>query len=240
MIHTPQDTVLDILSRSSGAASVQELQSIICDLAAPLGYDRVLFFALTAQSDPVVDRIYWVEGDWFEDGSAVDTETYLQRCPINRHILTARGPFFWVKKAGQEYRVVRKPIGPGIKGFQVPIYGPVGLEGAASFGGIRIDSSRQTLLLLEIVATAAFRRCRYLLEGDEGFLPPMLSTREREVLGWVAAGRKHSEIAKTLGISERTVENHLRNIRQRVGAKTTAQALQAAIRLGELKLPEIE
>ena len=61
-----------------------------------------------------------------------------------------------------------------------------------------------------------------------------LSDREREVLGLIAAGRRQAEIATSLGISGRTVENHLRNIRQRIGVKTTAQAVQAAIRLGEL------
>ena len=36
-----------------------------------------------------------------------------------------------------------------------------------------------------------------------------------------------------LGLSERTVENHLRRIRQRLGAATTAQAIGVAIRLGD-------
>jgi LuxR family transcriptional regulator (chaperone HchA-associated) len=234
------DRVLNSLLQLSGADSIEDVQAIVCRLAAPLGYDRVLFFATTTQSDPLVDRTYWVEGDWFGDGSLVDAETYLQRCPIARHILTAQGPFFWIKTAGQGYRVVRKPTGSGIKGFQVPVYGPIGLEGAASFGGVRIDTAPGTLLMLELLAVTAFRRCRHLLEGAAHALPRTLSKREREVLGWVASGRKHSEIAATLGISERTVENHLRNIRQRLGVKTTSQAVQAAIRLGELTLPQDE
>lgn len=234
----PEDRVLDSLLQLSGAESLDAVQTIVCRLAAPLGYDRVLVFATTAQSDPIVDRIYWVEGDWFGDGSAVDAETYQRRCPVAQHILTARGPFFWIKTEDHSYRVVRKPTGTGIKGFQVPIYGPIGLEGAASFGGLRIDSAPRTLILLELVAAAAFRRCRLLLEGAAHALPRTLSAREREVLGWVASGRKHGEIAETLGISERTVENHLRNIRQRIGVKTTSQAVQTAIRLGELTLPK--
>lgn len=238
MMRAPGDRVLESLLQLGNADSLDNVQAIVCRLVAPLGYDRALFFATTAQSDPIVDRIYWVEGDWFGDGSSVDAETYQRRCPIAQHILTARGPFFWIKTADHGYRVVPKPTGSGIKGFQVPVYGPIGLEGAASFGGTRIDSATRTQLLLELVAAVAFRRCRHLLDGDAQALPRTLSVREREVLGWVAAGRKHAEIAQTLGISERTVENHLRNVRHRIGVKTTSQAVQAAIRLGELILPQ--
>lgn len=237
-MRAPGDRVLSDLLLLSGADRLEDVQATVCRLAAPLGYDRVLVFATSTRSDPIVDRIYWAEGDWFGDGSPVDAETYQRRCPIARHILTTRGPFFWVKTEGRDYRVVRRPTGPGIKGFQVPVYGPIGLEGAASFGGTRIEHTPATMLFLELLAVTAFRRCQHLLEGAAAGLPRSLSTREREVLGWVAAGRKHSQIAATLGISERTVENHLRNIRQRLGVKTTSQAVQAAIRLGELSLPD--
>lgn len=62
-----------------------------------------------------------------------------------------------------------------------------------------------------------------------------LSEREREVLAWTAAGRRQGDIAATLGLSERTVENHLRRVRQRLGVTTTAQAIKVAIRNGDIE-----
>ena len=56
-----------------------------------------------------------------------------------------------------------------------------------------------------------------------------LSTREREVLAWVAAGRRQADIAATLGLSGRTVENHLRSARRHLGVA------KIAIRKGEIK-----
>ncbi|MGH2897024.1 MAG: response regulator transcription factor, partial [Solirubrobacteraceae bacterium] len=41
---------------------------------------------------------------------------------------------------------------------------------------------------------------------------PALTNREREVADLVAAGDTNRQLARTLGISEKTVEVHLRNI----------------------------
>lgn len=241
MIRSSGDTVFDTLLRVSQAESLPQLQDIVCRVCVPLGYDRVLLFAVTAQEDVVVDRIFWIEGDWFGDGSPVDADTYLARCPVTRHILNVREPFFWTKTERQGYQVLRKPAGNGVSGFQVPVYGPIGLEGVASFGGIRPDATARAQLFLTLLGATAFRKSRILLEGtDISAATGRLSEREREVLGLTAAGRRQAEIATALGISERTVENHLRNIRQRIGVKTTAQAVQAAIRLGELTLSDDE
>jgi DNA-binding CsgD family transcriptional regulator len=60
---------------------------------------------------------------------------------------------------------------------------------------------------------------------------PTLSTREREVLQWVAAGKSQQDIGDILSISPRTVEVHLRSAREKLGALTTAQAVGRAIGL---------
>lgn len=61
---------------------------------------------------------------------------------------------------------------------------------------------------------------------------PALSTREQEILQWVAAGKSQQDIGDILGISHRTVEVHLRSAREKLGALTTPQAVGRAIRLG--------
>lgn len=215
------------------------VQTIVRAFAAPLGYDRfVLFSAATAALDDLVERIYWVEGDWFGDGEAVDAVTYVRRCPVTRHIVEARQPFFWTKTkgaAGELYRIASRPIGPGVHGVQVPIFGPLGLEGAMSLGGERIDASSPVRLVLPIVASAAFNAARRLLEPEDGIATSRLSAREREILAWIAAGRRQIEVAATLRLSERTVENHLRRIRRRLKVATTAQAVSVAIRNGDIE-----
>ena len=219
-----------------GAESLAAIEAEVRAFAEPLGYDRFVLFSASATHDKVVERIYWVEGDWFGDGENVDAETYVRRCPVTRHILEAREPFFWTKtigKAGELYKIVRLPRGQGVHGLQIPVFGPSGLEGAMSLGGERIDASRQARLALGLIATTAFFSARRLLEATVEAVGP-LSDREREVLAWTSAGRRQVEIAATLGLSERTIENHLRRIRKRLGVATTAQAIRVAIRNGDI------
>lgn len=235
MRSAPLDRALPTALRIERSPSLPEIQTAIRDFAAPLGYDRFVLFSASARHSAILDRVYWVEGDWFDSGAQVDAETYLRQCPVTRHILQTRAPFFWTKRqsgGAETYNVTRQPRGPGLHGLQVPIYGPLGLEGAASMGGARIDASDAARLALQVIATAGFAAARRLIERPAP--AAALTAREREVLGWTAAGRRQTDIAAGLGLSERTVENHLRRIRQKLGVATTAQAVGLALLSGQI------
>lgn len=60
--------------------------------------------------------------------------------------------------------------------------------------------------------------------------PRELSPRQREILALVAAGRTSKEIAGVLGISESTVNWHLSNVFDRLGASSRAEAVALAMR----------
>jgi DNA-binding CsgD family transcriptional regulator len=51
-----------------------------------------------------------------------------------------------------------------------------------------------------------------------------LTPREREVLHWVAEGKRDSEIALILDVSARTVEQHVRVCLRKLGVETRAAA----------------
>ena len=57
-----------------------------------------------------------------------------------------------------------------------------------------------------------------------------LTARERDCLAYVADGLRTTEVAYRIGISEGTVELHLRKARKRLGATTRDQAVAIAIR----------
>lgn len=208
--------------------TLDQIASVFRGFAAPFGYDRFVLFSVSPARDEAIEQLYWLEGDWFGDGEAVDAETYLRRCPVTRHVFESTAPFFWTKTghgASERYKVVARPHGPGVHGLQIPVFGSAGLEGAVSLGGEQIDASRGARLMLTVVGEAAMRAARRFIAAPVDALSGRLSERERQVLRWLAAGRRQMDIAKTLGLSERTIENHLRRIRTRLGAKTTAEAV---------------
>ena len=67
-----------------------------------------------------------------------------------------------------------------------------------------------------------------VMQGHGG---PALSAREVEVLRQLVHGTRNSEIAATLGISERTVKAHLGSIYQKLGVTSRAAAVVAAVQL---------
>jgi DNA-binding NarL/FixJ family response regulator len=69
------------------------------------------------------------------------------------------------------------------------------------------------------------------VSGAEGLAA--LSAREREVAGLVAEGRTNREIAATLYLSEKTVENHMSRIFAKLGVSSrlhVATAVERAVR----------
>jgi len=97
---------------------------------------------------------------------------------------------------------------------------------------VELDSANHILLESEPAWT---RFCEAVLDftgvgtaiekagSDEVFA--RLSPREREVLGLISAGLANAEIAARLGISDKTVRNHVTNLFDKLGVWTRAQAM---------------
>lgn len=62
-----------------------------------------------------------------------------------------------------------------------------------------------------------------------------LTPRERQLLAALAEGDNRISIALQWGVSVGTIQNHVRLIHARLGAKTTEQAIAIAFRNGFLK-----
>ncbi len=62
--------------------------------------------------------------------------------------------------------------------------------------------------------------------------PLPLTAREREVLQWAGLGKTTWEIARIVGISERTVVFHFRNVMRKLKARNRVQAVAQAAALG--------
>lgn len=63
----------------------------------------------------------------------------------------------------------------------------------------------------------------------------LMTNRELEILKWIAEGFSSKQIARSLGISLNTVNNHRKNMLRRTGCKTATELLNIAIRQGYLQ-----
>ena len=99
---------------------------------------------------------------------------------------------------------------------------------------VSLDSPNHLLLESE----PAWRR---FLEEAEAFLPGTSSTspalaaltpRERDLLELIAQGRDNAQVAATLGLSEKTVRNHITHIFAKLEVENRAQAIVLARNAG--------
>lgn len=87
-----------------------------------------------------------------------------------------------------------------------------------------------------IILLEAETRPRTASAADEPAGSGELTPREQQVLRMVAMGKTGQEIAEALVLSPETVSTHVRNIREKLGARSRAHALAIALRRGEIQL----
>lgn len=67
-------------------------------------------------------------------------------------------------------------------------------------------------------------------------MTPILTKREKEVFNLLINNNSTKEIALFLGISEKTVRNHISNVMQKLGVKGRAAAVIELLKLKEIRI----
>ncbi|GAA6158355.1 MULTISPECIES: helix-turn-helix transcriptional regulator [Ruegeria] len=123
------------------------------------------------------------------------------------------------------------------RGLTVPVRGPYGECGLLNVTRNCSDEEwerlkRHVMGDLQLAAVQAHDTVMQSGLLAKALYLPTLSTREKEILQWVAEGKSQQDIGDILSISHRTVEVHVRSGREKLGALTTPQAIGRAIGLG--------
>jgi two-component system invasion response regulator UvrY len=102
---------------------------------------------------------------------------------------------------------------------------------AGAAGAIcRSCPSERVIAAIETVAGGGrLSECTHAHPVDDPAPEAVLSVRERRVAMELARGLQTEEIAELLCISPHTVRTHVRNIKRKLGARTSAQAVALAI-----------
>ena len=76
----------------------------------------------------------------------------------------------------------------------------------------------------------------YNILGDKEMANTILTAREKNVFELLIENKSTKEIAKELGISEKTVRNHISNVMKKLGVNGRAGAVVELLKLKELSL----
>jgi DNA-binding NarL/FixJ family response regulator len=86
--------------------------------------------------------------------------------------------------------------------------------------------------LLDPVVAARLVAALAVAPGEAPAPPDRLTAREREVLALIADGQSNKRIARSLGISEKTVKAHVGHVLAKLGVSDRTQAALHAVRSG--------
>lgn len=82
----------------------------------------------------------------------------------------------------------------------------------------------------------AISMLRAAQDADPGPDGPLLSDRQIEILQSIADGETTKQVARSLGIAQKTVHNHLNSIYRRLDTQSLTHAVLSAVRLGIISL----
>lgn len=227
---------MDLIDLSSVPAAEEARGEFLDQLCDELELDYASYAALSPVSGAVQGYANYPKA-W--------KEFYMRRAfhlidPTLSASARSIAPVDWGRfERDERFRTVFGPardFGLFSQGLTVPVRGPYGDCGLLSVTR-ECSGSEWRALKRKIVGnlqSAAVHFHDSVMQGESlsrMLRAPQLSTREKEILQWVAAGKSQQDIGDILAISHRTVEVHLRSAREKLGALTTAQAVGRAIRL---------
>ena len=229
------------LQAASTADSIEALDALIRPQYEALGAGSASWVLLGSANAP--PKLGFVSGpapeEWVE---LYQARGYVETDPAVQAVRRARTPFAWedVRKAAEASEPdasveMFDAIGEfGFRdGFVVPLHGADGTVAAVTYAGESLSDDpddRSLLFLLGHYYDFSIRRL--LTERRAGLSE--LTPRQRECLMWAARGKTDWEIAVILGLSESTVNRHIERAKERLNARSRAQALVRAFSNGLL------
>lgn len=89
-----------------------------------------------------------------------------------------------------------------------------------------VERAANVLRMAQEHCVVAIDRCFQELAQQQGTVADRLTKREREILRLLRSGLRNSEIARDLFVSKSTVEFHVRNLLEKLGARNRVEAVE--------------
>ena len=163
---------------------------------------------------------------------------------ICAHARTASAPFRYRDAPFDQAQSARhERFIQGLRSFAMGegLVVPVGLFPAVPscvwLAGEDPDLDDESVLAIQLLALFSAGRANALSNRRRPPQPTSrLTSREREALQWISAGKTSWEISTILGVSERVINKFIAEAMVKLGAVTRAQAVVIAIQNGDVEL----
>lgn len=213
------------------------IDTFLLQLRDKLGLDHIAYAGMNPMAGsvhgfvtyPDAWKLHYAEQDF----QSIDPALHLARRSI--------APVDWSRfERSEDFKAVFRnasDFGISEQGLTVPVRGPYGDTGLLSVSS-DCSADQWKSLTREIIGelqSVAVHIHDAVMRSDHLsrlLRTPQLSTREREILQWIAVGKSQQDVGDILGISHRTVEVHLRSARDKLYSLTTPQAVARGIAFG--------
>jgi LuxR family quorum-sensing system transcriptional regulator CciR len=223
------------VQRSREIGDLEKLRLGIEDVAREFGLRYFLLAHHVSVLGPNIVQLGNYPDDW---ANTMRTKRHFTQDPVIHACQKTAAPFLWseldriIQLSSAQRKILEDVRKAGFgAAFTVPIHIPGECIGSGSFAvtqGKRFD--RSVIPLVQYVASFAFEAARRLaLKPDqlrsEPAAAPGLTQRQLDCIVLMAQGKSDWDVGKILGISRRTVQEHIDAARKRYGVASRMQLI---------------
>lgn len=231
----------EFIEKSNKCRNYGELSAVFTDYLGRLGIDMFAFSYVHHQNDMAGHAVISsYPADWLDH---YIRHNYITFDPIYRIGWEKSGIFDWAgiskthSLSGDEVRLMNEAGEAGLKsGAAAAIHLGYGkLIGFGFASSSRHVFSRNHLSQLYAMA-GQFQLVYTALVANPERPQVRLSARQKEVLRWIATGKTRADIAEIMGITEDTVDDHLRQVFRKLRCNDKVVAVLRAIQIGAISI----
>jgi DNA-binding CsgD family transcriptional regulator len=237
--------VSDFIERCNDAGCPDGVFDVFRTAMQQLGYRMVAFVPVTPPARQAVGLADLaaamsanVPEDWVRHYFANGYQAF---DPVLLQTPFQHGPIVWANIAARpglsakQRRVLTESREAGLfNGASIPLHGPSGetyvVSLASHDAAVNGEANLPKAQIMAVQFLLSYSRAARRQAGEPAVVH--ITDRERECLTWTARGKSAWAIGKILGVSEHTVNFHLKQSMQKLGAFNRMQAVVAAVRVG--------
>ena len=257
--------IQELLDALSNPGSIEDLGLIIDRIRDVYAVEHAIYYAVSLgqtyaiSSTPAAGELNHGGGWWRRHSGQIGAGSYspewsqryaeLDLGRIDPVIEAARRSFVpcdwraldWAGAKRQQFKKEAVDFGIGNQGYTIPIRGPDGQFAIFVLNSFCSDAEWDQFIsefASDMLVVAHFFHQK-VIEIERIFGPPpptKLSTREEDVLRYIACGKSRAQVAHALGISENTLRVYLDSARHKLGALNITHAASIAVSRGIVNL----